>query len=669
MVGVQDGPGNPTDWLGLYASGAADTAYSNWFYLNGSKVPPSTGLTTASVPFVMPSTAGPYEFRLFADNGLASLATSPTVTVQEIAPSHPTVTATLLGQTGEDVAGMFSEAPDGVKDVHIQLTGVSGAITGARITGAAGEWMSPFNGYNWIVAIRPQSDLTIVDLYFDFYQPNTTYNVTVTFSDGATQTLQTVSGPPLGPPPPSGQAITMSTVSLDSGFAYFTSQNFGTTADSAGAPTASVLRVLENGVDLGPAHSGHTTIRSTGKGAFSHWQDSSGNVGLYFSTSDNTNPKTNGRSYTFAVEAAPPPPPPTSSFLLGPQTVAQTPLANGTLFASPTGSGVNCTEGGPCSLATATGKAIAGDVVFLRGGVYNITQSVYFSGVGDSSKPITFESYPNEIATFDGSNIATGGNVWVRTTGSWNVLRRIEIRNMPQDGLFISGTHNVVDGINAHHNRMTGIHIYSDYAAYPYGAKGSYNTIQNSTANDNSDVGQAANGGNADGIAISSGEGNKVLNCIAARNSDDGIDTWRSTNTEIAYSISTGNGLGNGDGNGIKGGSGTQPPYSNDTYVHHSLSYKNRANGIDANGGTNVKFSYNTAWANGAYGFVLSNGSTVDHGITLGNNGHVIGSGTATDNSWQRQGTVTFVSTDPASADFMRPTAGGGFEDIGAIVP
>jgi len=81
-VGVQNGPGNPTDWLGLYQAGAADGAYSNWFYLNGTKSAPASGVTTASVPFTMPGIAGTYEFRLFANNGFTKLATSPTVTVQ-----------------------------------------------------------------------------------------------------------------------------------------------------------------------------------------------------------------------------------------------------------------------------------------------------------------------------------------------------------------------------------------------------------------------------------------------------------------------------------------------------------------------------------------------------------------------------------------------------------
>lgn len=55
------------------------------------------------------------------------------------------------------------------------------------------------------------------------------------------------------------------------------------------------VRVLEDGVELGPGHCAHDEIRREGKGQFSHW---AGN--LYFSSSDNTDPRSNGRRYQFA---------------------------------------------------------------------------------------------------------------------------------------------------------------------------------------------------------------------------------------------------------------------------------------------------------------------------------------------------------------------------------
>jgi pectate lyase len=66
--------------------------------------------------------------------------------------------------------------------------------------------------------------------------------------------------------------------------------------DSNQQPTGSTLRVFENDVELGPAHTFHEDIRQIGRGSFSHW-----GTDIYFSTSDNTNPLTNGRKYAYII--------------------------------------------------------------------------------------------------------------------------------------------------------------------------------------------------------------------------------------------------------------------------------------------------------------------------------------------------------------------------------
>lgn len=54
----------------------------------------------------------------------------------------------------------------------------------------------------------------------------------------------------------------------------------------------SSLHLFEDESELGPAHAPHDEIRSAGGGRFAHWGPR-----LYFSTSDNTDPRNNGRSY------------------------------------------------------------------------------------------------------------------------------------------------------------------------------------------------------------------------------------------------------------------------------------------------------------------------------------------------------------------------------------
>src|SRR5439155_2976904 len=85
-VGVANGPGNRKDWLALYPTGAADTAFVDWFFLNGTKIPRDSGLTAASVPFTLPTTPGTYEVRFFANNTYQRLGTTPTVTVVDNSP-------------------------------------------------------------------------------------------------------------------------------------------------------------------------------------------------------------------------------------------------------------------------------------------------------------------------------------------------------------------------------------------------------------------------------------------------------------------------------------------------------------------------------------------------------------------------------------------------------
>ncbi|MHB8997542.1 MAG: PKD domain-containing protein [Armatimonadota bacterium] len=60
---------------------------------------------------------------------------------------------------------------------------------------------------------------------------------------------------------------------------------------------ASTLRLFEDGIELGPAHTPHATIREQGKGLFAHWA-----TGLWFAASDGSDPRTNGRKYTWQSE-------------------------------------------------------------------------------------------------------------------------------------------------------------------------------------------------------------------------------------------------------------------------------------------------------------------------------------------------------------------------------
>lgn len=353
---------------------------------------------------------------------------------------------------------------------------------------------------------------------------------------------------------------------------------------------------------------------------------------------------------------------------IGPQSPTQTNIAKGTLFTKPNGNGTTCSQAAPCSIWTAAGKAKSGDVVFLRGGTYQVTSNLLLENTGTAAAPVIYESYPGELAIFDGSTLTKGTQVRISVNGKFIKLRNVEVRNMPMQGVQILGTDNVIDNVHSHHNGLSGIQIYSSESPAADETKGSRNTIRNCITHDNSGAGIFDiiydDGGNSDGIGISSGADNRVENNLVYRNSDDGIDAWRSVRTYIAYNIVHSNGIASGNGSGIKGGGGSP---SRDTLVEFNLVHSNKKVGFDSNTGTNVTFRNNTAWNNAISRRFMSDTIAKDNispeterwGVT----------GIEDNNSWQRSGTVTFISTDPSSPSFLVSEAGSGFDDIGALQP
>jgi hypothetical protein len=66
--------------------------------------------------------------------------------------------------------------------------------------------------------------------------------------------------------------------------------------DGPSSQFSSRIALAEDGRVLGPAHARHDAIRGKGAGQYSHWADT-----LLFSASDNSDPRTNARSYTLTV--------------------------------------------------------------------------------------------------------------------------------------------------------------------------------------------------------------------------------------------------------------------------------------------------------------------------------------------------------------------------------
>lgn len=97
------------------------------------------------------------------------------------------------------------------------------------------------------------------------------------------------------PPCPSGKTITLARPFVkNGGLSYFKDlPQLDTPGDTVEAPSRSTLMACEDNSPLGPMHVSHADIAKNGQGRYSHWGNS-----IVFSTSDNSDPNTNGRTYT-----------------------------------------------------------------------------------------------------------------------------------------------------------------------------------------------------------------------------------------------------------------------------------------------------------------------------------------------------------------------------------
>ena len=253
------------------------------------------------------------------------------------------------------------------------------------------------------------------------------------------------------------------------------------------------------------------------------------------------------------------------------------------------------------TIGKAVGKVVAGDTIYLRGGVHFYTTKIpTISKSGGSGIPMTLQNYQNEvpILDFNGVPYETGSNRGINLGGSYWHFKGFTLRYAPDNGLYVTGSNNIFEQLIAYGNQDTGINLYT-------GA--SYNQVINCDSYLNYDP--CTHGENADGFGAKGptscttclGPGNVFKDCRAWSNSDDGFDLWWAHNAvkiENCWAFRNGvNVWGDpcfaGDGQGIKLGQGPGAHI-----VIHCMGYNNKHNGFDLN---------------------RSNGDTEPNGVTLYN--------------------------------------------------
>lgn len=95
-----------------------------------------------------------------------------------------------------------------------------------------------------------------------------------------------------------------------------------------------------------------------------------------------------------------------------------------------------------------------GSTVYLRNGSYH--EMVNFTVSGTATRPIDIRAYPGEYPVVDG-NMEFG--YLLNIAGDYNRLIGIEFRNSGGQGLYVTGSYDVIDNVFVHHCMTAGIWI------------------------------------------------------------------------------------------------------------------------------------------------------------------------------------------------------------------
>jgi hypothetical protein len=343
-----------------------------------------------------------------------------------------------------------------------------------------------------------------------------------------------------------------------------------------------------------------------------------------------------------------------------------------TYVASPSGTAAaaGSSAASPTSLAKAFAAAAAGDSVVLLAGTYSIPyvagakNTLTLSAKGTQAAPISVAarggravldfSFPEDTYVQDSYGILA--------SGAWWSFRGIDITRAGYQGVYVTGSHNTFVNCTFHDNRNSGMEINKG---------GEYTTVIDCDSYRNYDPKKT--GTMSDGFASKQlqGPGNTFHGCRAWENSDDGWDTYQSTQPVVLDSCWTwGNGYYKGkavgNGNGFKLG-GDDSLERN--VARRCVSFQNLARGFDQNSNVGgITLIGCTSYKNGTQNFSFAGTLASGEKNTFTNNlsylpgsADQITNATSTTNSWNLSVTVSaadFASLDTVVAHAARDADG-----------
>jgi hypothetical protein len=263
------------------------------------------------------------------------------------------------------------------------------------------------------------------------------------------------------------------------------------------------------------------------------------------------------------------------------------------VFVSPAGSDTNAgTFEKPFrTISKAIATVELGDTIFVRAGTYSLNTTVTISPSGTPSNFYCLTGYPGDgsrpVLDFSAMSFGSSNRGIVLSGNFWHI-KGLEITRAGDNGMYITGSDNIVEFCSLHDNRDAGMQL---------GGGASNNRIVNCDAYFNYDDSSSTPGGNADGFApkLTVGTGNSFYGCRSWQNSDDGWDGYLSTSNDVTTTLENCWSFQNGylqdgvttnsnmNGNGFKMGGSSAGNLLHNVVLKDCLAFMNKAKGFDQN--------------------------------------------------------------------------------------
>jgi len=309
----------------------------------------------------------------------------------------------------------------------------------------------------------------------------------------------------------------------------------------------------------------------------------------------------------------------------------------------------------------------AGDLIYVRGGTYNLTSRISLTKSGSAGNLIRLFAYPGEKPVLDGSGVTSDQAILYLSNASYWHIKGFEVKDSAADGIRLknNSSNNVIESNDVHGSGRIG--QYKGNGISVWDTSGN-NLILNNDSHHNVDLQGSARLGNADGFHLGpSGQGNVLMGNRAWKNSDDGFDLFNGAPTTLVNNWAWENGYDDshnalGDGNGFKLGGGTSARGGH--VIARNVSWKNKAKGYTENGlpGGPSTVANNTSFNNGGNGYKFNlEPHTLRNNLEYGSSGNNVAASDDRNNSWNMSPAVTlntFLSTNDAVAKGQRQADG-----------